>query len=165
MPTRVLFVGGTGPVGQASVPHVLEAGHEVALAHSGRHEPVAVAELEHLHGSRKELLAPDGPAERWRPEVLIDTFAGGATAAKARELSALAERSGAELVVAVSSIDVYRHCADAGVDGHAPAELPRDPRLGVGGRAGRLGGVRPPVERAPPRPGRHGAPPRRPRSG
>jgi nucleoside-diphosphate-sugar epimerase len=113
-------------VGQASVPHLLEAGHEVALAHSGRHEPVAVAELEHLHGSRKELLAPDGPAERWRPEVLIDTFAGGATAAKARELSALAERSGAGHVVAVSSIDVYRHCADAGVDGHAPAELPRD---------------------------------------
>jgi nucleoside-diphosphate-sugar epimerase len=126
MPARVLFVGGTGPVGQASVPHLLEAGHQVALAHSGAHEPASLAELEHLHGSREELLAPEGPAQRWRPDALIDTFAGGATAAKAQELSALAERSGAGQIVAVSSIDVYRHCADAGLDGHVPADLPRD---------------------------------------
>jgi nucleoside-diphosphate-sugar epimerase len=127
MPARVLFVGGTGPVGQASVPHLLEAGHEVALAHSGAHEPASLAELEHLQDSREELLAPAGRAERWRPELLIDTFAGGATAAKAQELSLLAERSAAGQIVAVSSMDVYRHCADAGLDGHVPAELPRDP--------------------------------------
>ncbi len=126
MCARVLFVGGTGPVGQASVPHLLAAGHEIALAHTGRHEPAELAGLEHLHGSRAELLAPDGPAERWRPEVLVDTFAGGATAAKADELSALAQRAGAGHVVAVSSMDVYRHCANSAVDGHEPAELPCD---------------------------------------
>jgi nucleoside-diphosphate-sugar epimerase len=126
MPTRVLFVGGTGPVGQASVPHLLAAGHKVALAHTGRHEPPELAGLEHLHGSRDELLAPGGPVERWRPEVLIDTFAGGATAAKAAELSALAGRTAAGQLVAVSSMDVYRHCANAAVDGHEPAELPCD---------------------------------------
>jgi hypothetical protein len=71
MPAPVLFVGGTGPVGQASVPPLL--------------------------GSREELLAADEPAQRRRPAVLIDTFAGGATATKAQELSALPERSGAGL--------------------------------------------------------------------
>jgi uncharacterized protein YbjT (DUF2867 family) len=39
MPARVPFVGGTGAVGQASIPHLRAAGHEVALAHTGRHEP------------------------------------------------------------------------------------------------------------------------------
>jgi nucleoside-diphosphate-sugar epimerase len=126
MASSVLFVGGTGPVGHASVPHLLAAGHDVALAHTGSHESTALSALEHLHGSRAELLARGGPAERWRPEVLIDTFAGGATAEKARELSDLAERSAARQIVALSSMDVYRHCADAGVDGHTPVVLPRD---------------------------------------
>jgi nucleoside-diphosphate-sugar epimerase len=124
---RVLLVGGTGPVGQASVPHLLDAGHEVAVAHTGAHEPSALRDLTHLHGDRAALLATGGPAERWRPEVLVDTFAGGATAAKAAELGALAERCGTAQIVAVSSMDVYRHCAAAGVDGHEPVDLPQDP--------------------------------------
>lgn len=122
---RVVFVGGTGPVGQATVPHLLEAGHDVVLAHSGAHEPPALAGLEHLHGDRAALLAPGGPVERARPDAIIDTFAGGASAAKARALSALAERSRAAQLVVTSSIDVYRHCNDAGVDDHPPAALPR----------------------------------------
>jgi nucleoside-diphosphate-sugar epimerase len=124
---RVLFVGGTGPVGLASLPHLIAAGHELALAHSGRHEPDAAAAGEHLHGERSELLAAGGPAERWRPDVLVDTFAGGATADKATELAALAARAGVRQIIAVSSMDVYRHCADAGVDGNEPADLARDP--------------------------------------
>jgi hypothetical protein len=51
---RILFVGGTGPVGQAAIAHL--DGHDVAVAHSGAHE--AVPHVEHLHGSRGELLAP-----------------------------------------------------------------------------------------------------------
>jgi nucleoside-diphosphate-sugar epimerase len=124
---RVLFVGGTGPVGLASLPHLLAARHEVALAHSGVHEPDEARDLEHLHGERRQLLARGGPAERWRPEVIVDTFAGGATAAKGSQLVALGERAGVARIVAVSSMDVYRHCADAGVDGNEPAQLPRDP--------------------------------------
>jgi hypothetical protein len=47
MCARVLFVGATGPVGLTSVPHLLAGGHEVALAHTGRHEPpVAWAECD-----------------------------------------------------------------------------------------------------------------------
>ena len=64
---RVLFLGGTGPVGLSSLPHLLAAGHEVALAHTGAHEPDAARDVEHLHGERDALVAPGGPAERWRP--------------------------------------------------------------------------------------------------
>jgi nucleoside-diphosphate-sugar epimerase len=124
---RVLLVGGTGPVGQAAIPHLLAAGHELAVAHSGAHEPPDAADVEHLHGERDALLAAGGAVERWGPEVLVDTFAGGATAAKAHQLGELAARAGAARIVAVSSMDVYRHCAAAGVDDHAPVELPPDP--------------------------------------
>ena len=119
---RVAFLGGTGPVGVASVPRLLEAGHEVLVAHTGRHEPAAVAEAEHLHGARAELL--EGVA-RWAPDALVDTFPGGASAAKAHELRTLAARTDARRVVALSSIDVYAHCADAGVDDAPVSELAR----------------------------------------
>jgi nucleoside-diphosphate-sugar epimerase len=124
---RILLVGGTGPVGQATTPHLLAAGHELAVAHSGTHEPPDNADVEHLHGARDELLCPGGPVERWAPDVLVDTFAGGATAAKARDLGDVAARADVSRIVAVSSMDVYRHCAAAGVDGHTPVELPLDP--------------------------------------
>jgi nucleoside-diphosphate-sugar epimerase len=124
---RVLFVGGTGPVGLASLPHLLAGGHTVAVAHTGLHEPVEARTVEHLHGERSALLAPGGPTERWRPDVVVDTFPGGATSEKAVELVALAERAGVRQIIAVSSMDVYRHCADAGVDGNRPADLARDP--------------------------------------
>jgi nucleoside-diphosphate-sugar epimerase len=124
---RVLFIGGTGPVGQASIPFLLAEGHEVGVAHRGVHEPETLAALEHLHGEREVLLAPGGAAEQWGPEALVDTFAGGATASKGHAVATLAERAGASHLVAVSSIDVYRHCADAGVDGNAPVALARDP--------------------------------------
>jgi nucleoside-diphosphate-sugar epimerase len=123
---RILFVGGTGPVGQASIPRLSAGGHEVAVAHTGTHEPPGLSWVEHLHGTRAELLSPEGPAERWRPEVIIDTFPGGATAAKAGEMGRLAERCEALQIVAVSSIDVYRHCVSAGVDGNEPTDLPLD---------------------------------------
>jgi nucleoside-diphosphate-sugar epimerase len=122
---RVLFIGGTGPVGQAAVPRLLAAGHDVVLAHTGTHEPPALAALDHLHGERAALLGPGGPAEQARPEAIVDTFAGGATAGKARELAGLAERTGAARLVVTSSIDVYRHCADAGVDENPPTDLAR----------------------------------------
>jgi nucleoside-diphosphate-sugar epimerase len=124
---RVILIGGTGPVGQSALPHLLGAGHSVAVAHSAAHEPPGLPDVEHLHGGRDELLAAGGPIDRWKPEALVDTFAGGATAAKAHELGRVAERCGAHRVVAVSSMDVYRHCAVAGVDDHTPLEMPLDP--------------------------------------
>ena len=119
---RILFVGGTGPVGQAAITHL--NAHDVAVAHSGAHE--AVSHVEHLHGSREELLGTAGPVERWRPDAVVDTFPGGATAAKARQLAALAARAEVGQLIVTSSIDVYRHAALAGVDGFQPAALPLD---------------------------------------
>ena len=124
---RIVFIGGTGPVGQTAKPHLLAAGHELAVAHSGDHEPPGAADVEHLHGARDALLAPDGPVGQWKPDVLVDTFGGGATAAKARQLGDLARSRGVGRIVAVSSLDVYRHCAAAGVDDQPPVELPLDP--------------------------------------
>ncbi len=124
---RVLLVGGTGPVGLSAIPHLLTAGHTVAVAHSGAHEPSDAAGVGHLHGSREELLDEGGPVERWRPDFLVDSFPGGATASKAHALGELAARVGVERIVAISSMDVYRHCAAAGVDDQLPLELPLDP--------------------------------------
>ena len=122
---RVAFVGGTHYVGPVAVPLLLEAGHEVVVAHSGAHEHPAVADVEHLHGPRDELLAEGGPIERWAPEVLIDTFAPGATAEKGLALAACASRAGAAQVVAVSSMDVYEHCVHAGIaDGSGVVPMP-----------------------------------------
>jgi nucleoside-diphosphate-sugar epimerase len=124
---KVIVLGGTRFVGPAAVGRLTAAGHQVAVAHSGAHEHPAVGSVEHLHGDRDALLAPGGPVERWRPDALVDTFPGGATATKAEQLAACAERTGAR-VVAISSMDVYQHGVDAGVaDGSGMLALAVDP--------------------------------------
>jgi nucleoside-diphosphate-sugar epimerase len=124
---RVVVIGGTKFVGPATVGRLVAAGHEVAVAHSGAHEHPAVEAVEHLHGDRDALLSRGGPVERWHPEVLVDTFPGGATAAKGEQLAALAERTGAR-VVAISSMDVYQHGVDSGVaDGGGLLAMSVDP--------------------------------------
>jgi nucleoside-diphosphate-sugar epimerase len=112
---RVGFVGGTRFVGPAALPHLLAAGHEVAIAHSGAHEPEGLPEVEHLHGSREELLGEGGLVEAWRPDAIVDTFPGGATDWKALQLAGCATRAGAAQVVAISSMDVYQYLLDAGI--------------------------------------------------
>lgn len=118
---RVLLLGGTNVVGPAAA-NVLRQRHEVAVAHSGTHEHPGVGELEHFHGSRTQLLEAGGPVDRWRPDVIVDTYAGGATAEKARALLAAAGRSDAR-PVAISSMDVYQHCVDAGLADGTGAKL------------------------------------------
>lgn len=125
---RVAFIGGTNFVGPVAVPLLARDGHEVAIAHSGEHESEPLSRFTHLHGPRNELLAPGGAVERWEPDALVDTFAGGATPEKASALAACAERVGTQHIVAVSSMDVYQHCVDAGLaDGSGIRALARDP--------------------------------------
>jgi nucleoside-diphosphate-sugar epimerase len=122
---RVAFVGGTRFVGPVAVRLLLEAGHEVAIAHSGEHEPPGGFPdvVEHLHGSRAELLATGGLVERWRPDAVVDTFAGGASAEKATQLLGCS----AAHIVAISSLDVYQHCVEAGLgDGSGAVALPTE---------------------------------------
>ena len=111
---RVVVIGGTRFVGPAAVRGLVAAGHDVAVAHGGVHKHPAVQSVEHLHGDRGALLGIGGAIEDWRPEALVDTFPGGATAEKAGQLADCAARSGAR-VVAISSMDVYQHGVDSGV--------------------------------------------------
>lgn len=125
---RVAFVGGTRMVGPSALPHLLAAGHELAIAHSGAHELDGLPDVEHLHGTREELLGEGGAVERWGPVALIDTFPGGATGAKARQLGGCATRVGAGQVLAISSIDVYQYVLDAGIGyGNPGTPVPRAP--------------------------------------
>src|SRR5947199_10619378 len=74
---RVAVIGGTRFVGPVAVRLLVAAGHEVCVAHTGAHEPPGgLPGVEHLHASRDELLAGGGPVELWRPDALVDTFAG-----------------------------------------------------------------------------------------
>lgn len=124
---RIVLLGGTRFVGPAAVGRLVGAGHEVAVAHSGVHEHPAAESVEHLRGERAVLLGAGGPVERWRPEALIDTFPGGATAAKAEQLNGCAERTGAR-IVAISSMDIYQHGVDSGVaDGSGMLAMSVDP--------------------------------------
>lgn len=70
---RLLFIGGTGPLGATACRWALARGHEVTVAHSGRHEPPADLSVRHLHGERDELLAAGGSVEQARADVVIDT--------------------------------------------------------------------------------------------
>jgi nucleoside-diphosphate-sugar epimerase len=136
---KVAVIGGTRFVGPAAVARVVAAGHQVAVAHTGAHESPTVEAVEHLHGERESLLGVGGAIEDWGAEVLIDTFPGGATAAKGEQLVACAARTQAR-VVAISSVDVYQHGVDSGVaDGSGmlamsvdPIPLPEDARRRVG---------------------------------
>jgi nucleoside-diphosphate-sugar epimerase len=125
---RVVFLGGTRFLGPVTVRKLVAAGHAVAVAHTGTHESVDLPAVEHLHGARADLLTAGGPVERSRPDVLVDTFAGGATREKAREVAACGLRVGAARLVAISSMDVYQHCVEAGLgDGGGVVPFSVDP--------------------------------------
>ena len=76
------------------MPLLLADGHKLALAHSGRHRPLEPERVEQLLGERSALLAPEGPVEALGARGRDDTFAGGATAAKATDFGEMAERAG-----------------------------------------------------------------------
>lgn len=103
---RLVFVGGTGPLGASATRIARAAGHEVVVAHSGRHELADDLDIQHLHGERQELLPPNGPIVRTRADVLIDTRT---TASNAAAVLECARAAGAKRLVIVSSTDVYEH--------------------------------------------------------
>jgi nucleoside-diphosphate-sugar epimerase len=125
---RVAFLGGTFYLGPVAVRRLVKAGHTVCVAHSGEHEHPEVQDVEHHHGSREQLLASNGPLERWRPDAVIDTFAAGATKLSGSQLADFLRRAETARAVAISSIDVYQHAVDAGIaDGSGTIPLPRQP--------------------------------------
>ena len=125
---RVALIGGTRFLGPVTVRRLVAAGHEVAVAHTGTHEVEGLDGVEHLHASRVELLRRDGLVEAWKPDALVDTFPGGATGDKARELAFCGCRAGADRLIVISSIDVYQHCVESGLgDGGGVVALSLDP--------------------------------------
>ena len=128
---RIAIVGGTRFVGVAAVRELVNAGLRVLVAHRGKHElasDAAFDAVERCHGDRDDLLAEGGPVELFGPEVMIDTFGGGASAAKGEQLVAAASRCGVDRLVAVSSCDVYQAYVDAGLgDGSGRKLLPATP--------------------------------------
>src|SRR5712691_7529662 len=111
---RLLFIGGTGPLGASAVRSALARGHEVTVAHSGTHELPADLAVRHLHGERDELLALGGPVERTRADVLIDTRT---KASNVDQLLRAARAANAGRLVVVSSTDVYDYfVAGSGYD-------------------------------------------------
>ncbi|MBS1845791.1 MAG: hypothetical protein JST53_15345 [Actinobacteria bacterium] len=124
---KVVVIGGTKFVGPAAVARLVAGGHEVAVAHSGAHEHPAVGAVKHLHGDRDGLLSPDGHIDSWRPDAIVDTFPGGASAKKGEQLASCAAQPGAH-VVAISSVDVYQHGVDPRMgDGSGSLAMPVDP--------------------------------------
>lgn len=123
---RFVFIGGTKFLGPVAVGLAHAAGHEVIVAHSGAHEGPPDLPAKHLHGEREALLSEGSAVEQERPDVLVDTFAGGATYEKGAAAAACARRCGARLI-AISSCDVYRYGVEAGLHMMAPALLPSDP--------------------------------------
>lgn len=103
---RLVFVGGTGPLGIAASAVARDVGHEIVVAHSGEHESPEQGDVRHLHGGRRDLLAPDGPIARLGADVLIDTRT---TASNAASLLECARAAGTKRLVVVSSTDVYEH--------------------------------------------------------
>lgn len=103
---RLVFVGGTGPVGTSAVRLALKAGHDVVVAHSGQHEPPDDIDVRHVHGEREQLIAPEGAIAAAGADVLIDTRT---TASNAATVLECARAAGAKRLVVVSSTDVYDH--------------------------------------------------------
>lgn len=122
---RVAVIGGTRFLGPVVVKLLCAAGHDVSVCHTGAHEHPGLPDVEHLHGERDALLSAGGPVERWHPHALVDTFPGGASAAKATALLGSARASEAGHVIAVSSIDAYAYLVEAGLgDGSGICPLP-----------------------------------------
>ena len=103
---RVLFLGGTGPVGLAACRQAISRGYQVTVAHTGQHEPPDDVAVEHIHADRELLLAADGPIARVRPDAIVDTRT---TASSAKALLDCAHRAGTGRLVVVSSTDVYEY--------------------------------------------------------
>lgn len=103
---RVLFLGGTGPLGVAACRLAISRGYQVTVAHTGRHEPPPDPRVDHIHGDRDELLAVDGPIARMSADAVVDTRT---TAANAGTLLERARQAGIGRIVVVSSTDVYEY--------------------------------------------------------
>jgi len=117
MTARTLVVGGTGPTGPSLVNHLIQAGHEVTIFHTGTHEAEFIADVEHLHGDPRD---PDSIADalgdrEW--EIAICMY--GRLRALATSLAGRVSR-----LVGITGQPVYRGAARPTPDGTIALPVP-----------------------------------------
>jgi nucleoside-diphosphate-sugar epimerase len=104
---RVLLVGGAGFMGAPTARLLHQAGHTVALLHTGAHEPPLPAEIVHMHNKnvRPHIKAFPRQAIDFAPEVVVHFLLldDGDAQACLEHFTGVARR-----VVMLSSGDVYR---------------------------------------------------------
>ncbi len=102
---RILVIGGTGFIGSFLVRQLNEQGHDVAVFHRGQTSTALPPRVNHIIGDCKNLSANADQFKRFSPDVVLDTIPG--TESSAQSLVSTIKGI-APLVVAASSIDVYR---------------------------------------------------------
>lgn len=99
-----MLLGGTRFIGRAVAQDLATAGHALMYVHRGDTEPGDLPGGEHVHVDRSRFADARDELARFRPDAVVDCYAGTRLAAQAA-LSALPE--GPRLLV-LSSMDVYR---------------------------------------------------------
>jgi nucleoside-diphosphate-sugar epimerase len=102
---RVLVLGGTKFIGPFAVRRLVEKGHEVTLFHRGQSHADLPAEVEHIHGDRRQIVEFAGTFKDLAPEVVLDMIPSGE---KSGEMLVDLFKRIARRLVAISSGDVYR---------------------------------------------------------
>jgi 2'-hydroxyisoflavone reductase len=116
---RILFLGGTGFLGPATVQYALDRGHEVTLFNRGKTDPKLFPDLERFAGDRdpdvgdglSAIAAEIESGRRW--DAVIDTSAQFPRIARA---SAELVADASEHYVYISSISAYADHSVAGID-------------------------------------------------
>ncbi len=101
---KILVIGGTVFIGRAVVNELVEAGHEVCVAHRGEHERDDLAPVKHIHVDRANLASKRDEIDAFEPDAVWDNFAMFRVHAQG-VLDALGSD---RRYVVTSSMDVYR---------------------------------------------------------
>ncbi len=101
---RVTVIGGTKFIGRRLVEQLVARGDEVLVVHRGQTEPVDLVGCDHLHTERRDFAKVAGEVAAFGPDAVVDTMA-----LTRHDVSAVLPYLPDVPVVALSSMDVYRH--------------------------------------------------------
>lgn len=104
---RILIIGGTGFIGPNVVRILKAQGHQIAVVHRGKTNPLSLSDVYHIAADRNQLADKRCDIESFGPEIVIDLILSSSAQAEAlmRMFRGLVRR-----VVMISSMDVYRAC-------------------------------------------------------
>jgi nucleoside-diphosphate-sugar epimerase len=104
---RILIIGGTGFMGPDLVRILRAHGHEIAVVHRGKTNPLLPPDVHEILADRSQFADKRRDIDSFAPEVVIDLILSSGAQAEGlmRIFRGLARR-----VVMISSMDVYRAC-------------------------------------------------------